>query len=135
MCQEVNCSITQVRLPEVAAALWAASLQACQNFQLVEAEAVPSDSPTKDVLYHISNTCGVHKVGPLSSGRDAMACSECDESGQLNLASANNADNPGSNESDMGVDDYEYQIQPSFIEQPINSEPTVDFIQKRNSLR
>ena len=135
VCQEDSCPITQARLPEVAAALWTVSLQACQNFQFVEAEAVPSDSPSADLLYHIVNTCGVHKVGPLSSGSDAMACSECDESGQLNSASANNAVNPGSNDLDMGADDNEYQTQPSFIEQPINSEPTVDFIQKRRDLR
>ena len=110
VCQEDSCPITQARLPEVAAALWTVSLQACQNFQFVEAEAVPSDSPSADLLYHIVNTCGVHKVGPLSSGSDAMACSECDESGQLNSVSANNAVNPGSNDLDMGVDDYEATI-------------------------
>ena len=131
VCQEVSCPITQSRLPEVSAVLWTLSLQACQKFQLVQVEAVLSDCPTEDLLYQITHSCGVHKVGPLSAGGDAMACTECKESGLSNVGSAEKAADPGSDDSDMtGPPDS------SLIEKSSNFEPTCgDSLQKRRDLR
>ena len=136
VCQEVSCPITQARLPEVSAVLWTLSLQACQKFQLVQAEAVLSDCPTEDLLFQIVNSCGVHRVGPLRAGGDALACTECKESGLSNVGSADTAADPGSNESDMAGMDYEYPPEPSLTEEPLNLEATCsDSLQMRRDLR
>ena len=135
VCQEVSCPITQSRLPEVSAALWALSLQACQKFQLVQAEAVLSDCPTEDLLYQIIHSCGVHKVGPLSAGSNPLGCTDCKESGLSNVGSAEKAADPGSNDSDMAGVDYEYPPVPSLTEKPSNIEQQVDHLQMRRDLR
>ena len=135
VCQEVSCPITQSRLPEVSAALWVLSLQACQKFQLVQAEAVLSDCPSEDLLYLITHSCGVHKVGPLSAGSNPLGCTDCKESGLSKVGSAETAAGPGSNDSDMAGEDYEYPPVPSLTEKPSNIEQQVDHLQMRRDLR
>ena len=62
-CQAPDCGILREQLHEVGAALWATSLQECEDLKLFEIGALVPENPAEEVIALLSTACGRAKVG------------------------------------------------------------------------
>ena len=76
-CQAPGCGILRESLHEVGAALWAISLQECEDLKLFEIQALVPENPAAEVITLLSSACGRAKVGTCNDGPEAFACSLC----------------------------------------------------------
>ena len=76
-CQTPDCGIMRAQLHEVGAALWATSLQECEDLKVFEIGALVPENPAGEVIALISTACGRAKVGTCNDGPEEFSCSLC----------------------------------------------------------
>ena len=79
-CQAPECGIMRAQLHEAGAALWATSLQDCEDLKVFGIEAIEPDNPAAEVIALINTACGRAKVGTCTDRPDEFSCSFCSAS-------------------------------------------------------
>ena len=67
-CQTPECGIMRAQLHEVGAALWATSLQDCEDLKVFGIEAIEPENPAAEVIALINTACERAKVGTCTVG-------------------------------------------------------------------
>merc|ERR1711867_232514 len=70
----------RARLHEAGAALWATSLQDCEDLKVFGIEAIEPENPAAEVMALINTACGRAKVGTCTDRPDEFSCSFCSAS-------------------------------------------------------